>query len=318
MNVSIKPVRRAALLGVALLALGGPPGTAREAQAPVDLWRVYDTAFVGAKYIDLTHAFGPDTPLGDDFSPLRFMTAHAAHGDGPGGEGVAFDYPTVGAAITGYVLPTDQVGTQLDPPAHGNAHGATISEFPPTMAVRPLVVIDMSARTRADPGAVATMTDIRKWEARYGRIPAGSVVMFRTDWSKRWSDAKAFKASPFPGIALPVLQFLHLQRHILFHGHEPYNTDMSPTFEAEKWLFEHDFAQAEGVANLDQVPERGALIAIGFAKPEGGSGGFARFVAIAPANWKYGVTIENMPGAPLPRHAKPLHRDAQGVLRVDP
>ena len=36
------------------------------------------------------------------------------------------------------------------------------------------------------------------------------------------------------------------------------------------------FAQAEGVANLDQVPEAGALLSIGFAKPLGGTGGFAR------------------------------------------
>ena len=29
----------------------------------------------------------------------------------------------------------------------------------------------------------------------------------------------------------------------------------------------NQFTQAEGVANLDQVPDAGALIAIGFAKP---------------------------------------------------
>ncbi|MGH8782839.1 cyclase family protein [Paraburkholderia sp.] len=89
-------------------------------------WPTYDALFAKAKYIDLTHAFSPRTPLGPDFGPLEFKTAHLHGSD----KDVAFDYPTVDAAITAYELSTDQVGTQLDPPAHGNAHGATINEFP--------------------------------------------------------------------------------------------------------------------------------------------------------------------------------------------
>ncbi|MGH8782838.1 cyclase family protein [Paraburkholderia sp.] len=172
----------------------------------------------------------------------------------------------------------------------------------------------MVDKVKANPAVVATMDDIRDWEKKYGRIPAGSVVMFRTDWSKRWPDPASFNAKPFPGIGLDVLQFLHMQPHVLFHGHETYSPDMSPTYETEKWLFKHNFAQAEGVANLDQVPESGALIAIGFAKPEGGTGGFARYVAIAPASWPHGVTIDQASGAPMPTHTKALARDADGIL----
>src|SRR3546814_14172976 len=79
------------------------------------------------------------------------------------------------------------------------------------------------------------------------------------------------------------------------------SSDLTPTLEGEYWLMHNQFTQAEGVANLDQVPEAGALIAIGFAKPEGGTGGYARYVAIPPADWQYGVTIPEAPGAPLPR-----------------
>ncbi len=78
------------------------------------------------------------------------------------------------------------------------------------------------------------------------------------------------------------------------------------------------FAQAEGVANLDKVPEAGALIAIGFAKPKGGTGGYARYIAIAPADWPYGVSVNEMPGAPLPQQPHPLARDAHGVMRPTP
>ena len=69
------------------------------------------------------------------------------------------------------------------------------------------------------------------------------------------------------------------------------------------------------MANLDKVPASGALITIGFANFEGGSGGFARYIAIAPSNWRYGVTIEQQSGAPLPTHVHPLRRGSDGVLR---
>jgi kynurenine formamidase len=142
------------------------------------------------------------------------------------------------------------------------------------------------------------------------------VVMFRSDWSKKWGDPKRFTTPPFPGVSLAALKFLHLERHILMHGHEPLDTDdTAPRFVGETWLLQHNFAQAEGVANLDQVPESGALIAIGFAKFEGGTGGFARYVAIAPPDWPRGETIAAQPGAPLDKHARPLSRGSDGVLR---
>jgi putative cyclase len=103
-------------------------------------------------------------------------------------------------------------------------------------------------------------------------VPEGSVVMFRSDWYKKWSDVKNFANAPFPGVKLDTLQFLHNERKILFHSHEPLDTDTMPTLEGEAWLMHNHFAQAEGVANLDQVPEADALIAIGFAKPKGGGG----------------------------------------------
>jgi len=56
-------------------------------------------------------------------------------------------------------------------------------------------------------------------------------------------------------------------------------------FEGEAWLMHNGFAQAEGVANLDQAPEAGALVIIGYPKFGGGLGGYARYVAICPPDW---------------------------------
>lgn len=282
----------------------------------LSLWSLYDQKLRSAKYIDLTHAFAPVQPVWPGFAGATFKPARAGRTlDGFAKEGDVFTYETHGFVATAYDLPTDQYGTQLDPPAHWNPRGATISDLPATYTLRPLAVIDISAKVARDEGYHLQVSDIAAFEEKHGRIPAGAVVMVRSDWSKRWADGERFRQKPFPGVSLAALQFLHLERKILFHGHEPLDTDTTPTLEGEAWLMHNNFAQAEGVANLDQVPEAGALIAIGFAKPLGGTGGYARYVAIAPAGWPHGVSVDAVPGAPLPQQPAPLRRDADGVMR---
>jgi kynurenine formamidase len=179
------------------------------------------------------------------------------------------------------------------------------------------VVIDVHEQTAADSNYHATVDDVEGWEAKHGRIPKSAVVMFRPDLYKKWDDAENFANVPFPGVKLDTLKFLHLERKILLHGHEAFDSDSTPTLAGEYWLMHNNFAQ-EGVANLDKVPEAGALIAIGFAKPKGGVGGYAPYIAIAPADWQYGVSVIDAPGAPLPKQPHPLRRDSKGVLRPTP
>lgn len=282
-----------------------------------DLWNVYQTSLKSAKYVDLTHAFSPTIPVWQGFGKAQFKPT-LAEADIPDyiKTGEEYTYGTHGFIATSYELTTDQYGTQLDPPAHWDEYGATISDLPPTFAVRPLVVIDTHEQVARDPGYHATIDDVKGWEAKHGTIPEGAVVMIRSDWSKKWTTETArFNQKPFPGVKLDTLQFLHLERKILFHGHEPLDTDTTPTLEGEAWLLHNHYTQAEGVANLDQVPEAGALISIGFAKPEGGTGGYARYIAICPPDWQYGVSVVDVPGAPLPKQPYPLRRDANGVLK---
>jgi kynurenine formamidase len=310
--LSARTIALAAILGAALGGCAGKP-------AAPGLWQAYDATFRDAKYIDLTHAFEPVQPVWPGFGPAKFKPARAGRTiPGYVRAGEAFTYAKHGFVATAYDLTTDQYGTQLDPPAHWNPMGATISDLPATYSIRPLAVISIADKVAGDPNYHLQVADIEAWEAKNGRIPEGAVVMVRSDWYKRWSDTAGFAQKPFPGVSLAVLKFLHLERKILFHGHEPLDTDTTPKLEGEAWLMHNNFAQAEGVANLDQVPEAGALVIIGFAKPKGGTGGYARYVAVAPASWPHGVTLKDAPGAPLPTQAYPLKRDRNGVMRPTP
>jgi kynurenine formamidase len=302
-------IRRAALAAAAI-ALAIPAA----ASAQSDLWKLYDQTLSKARYIDLTHTITPNMPVWKGFGPATFKPSVDPF------TGIPYTYAKDGFEATAYSIATDQFGTQLDPPAHWAPEYPGIDELPATYAVRPLVVISIVRQVKRDPKYALQVSDIRAFEKRHGRIPAGSVVMVRSDWSKKWTDdpvkAKALAADPvFPGVSLAALKFLHLRRHILFHGHEPLDTDTTPTLEGESWLMHHGYTQAEGVANLAGVPATGCLVDIGYPKFKGGLGGYARYVAICPPSTRKGVTI-GAKDAPLPSFSSPLHWNTALGYRV--
>jgi len=274
------------------------------------LWQLYDQTLARARYVDLTHAVSPHIPVWAGFGPSRFGPAIDPK------TGKPFTYEKDGFEATRYDLATDQLGTQLDPPAHWDPDYPAIDELPPTFAVRPLAVISIAQQVKRDPGYHLQVADVLAWERRHGRIPAGAVVFVRSDWSKEWPDPTLATRTRFPGVSLAALKLLHLERRILFHGHEPLDTDTTPSLEGESWLMHHGYTQAEGVANLDLVPEAGALVAIGYPKFQGGTGGYARYIAICPPDWPHGVRIGEVAEAPLPRMAKRLHWDPRLGVRV--
>jgi len=298
-------IARASLVGFALSFAAIPALHAADS----GLWKVYDDYFRGAKYVDLTHTIAPDIPVWYGFGPSKFSPAIDPK------TGKAYTYDKDGFEATHYDLSTDQIGTQLDPPAHWAPEYPSIDELPASYAIRPLVVISIVDQVTKDFGYQMKVADIRDWEKRNGKIPEGSVVFIRSDWSKTWPDPKLATLTKFPGVTLDALKFLHEQRHILMHGHEPLDTDTTPDLEGEAWLMHHGYTQAEGVAHLDKVPEKGCLVAIGYPKFKGGTGGYARYVAICPSDWKYGVRVGDY-DAPLPKSDKPLHWDEKSGTRV--
>jgi kynurenine formamidase len=280
----------------------------------VNLWQTYQDVLTKARYISLSHVLAPTQPVWKGFGPSTFSpTVDPATGK-------PYTFAESGFEATHYDISTDQFGTQLDPPAHWAPEYPAIDELPATFAApRPLVVISIVDQVKKKGDYHLQVSDITKWEKKNGRIPEGSVVMVRSDWSKKWTTDKekavALAADPvFPGVGLDAIKFLHLKRHILFHGHEPLDTDTTPTLEGEDWLMHHGYAQGEGVANLDKVPETGCLVSTGFPRFKGGTGGLASYTAICPPQVK-GAKIGRS-DAPLKKFKSPLHWDATTGTRV--
>jgi len=283
------------------------------------LWDTWTKSFENARYIDLTHSFSPESPVWPGFGPEHVAAGSCGKTiNGFCTQGEPWTYSKHGFVTTAYTLTTDQLGTQLDPPSHWNELGATIDMIPASVALRPLVIIDVHHETQRDPSYTANRADVLAWEERHDTtIPAGSVVFFRTDWSRsHWQTPPplADNTTTFPSVGLDALQLLHEERPVLFHGHEPLDTDSTATLEGEAWLMHHDYLQAEGLTNLHLVPEVGCLVSIGFAKPLGGTGGYARYIAICPSGTKYGDSVTDGKGK-MPRTSYPLRRGVDGVLR---
>lgn len=259
-----------------LLALGAAAASAAESGA-ASLPDVL-TVLKAHRFVDLTHAFAPGIPHWKGAPNERVKTLYTVAKDG-------FrinEYCHVG-----------QWGTHLDAPAHFHEGLLTADRIDPKDMLMPLVVIDVHEKAAKNPDYVITVDDIAAWEKRHGTIPRGAFVAMRTDWSKKWPNDAAMQnrdkagVAHYPGWSLPVLKLLYEDRKIAASGHETTDTDpgvatTKDDYSLESYVLGTNHYQIEMLANLDQVPEAGALVMVSFPKPEHGSGFPARVVAILP------------------------------------
>jgi kynurenine formamidase len=230
----------------------------------------------GKRLVDLTHSFGPDTPVWSGFGQARMTPAYDPATRRP------YTIARDGFRATYYEM-VGQYGTHVDPPAHFDEHGATLDRIPLRQMILPLVVLDDTPFLARDPNHAFSVADLRAWERRNGRVPKGSFVALRTDMSKDWeTNPERFKRSPFPAWAPETIRFLYEQRHVTATGHESLDTDTTDTMESETYLLKHGHFQIEAMAHLDKVPAKGAVIFLSWPKVKGGLGFPARAIAILP------------------------------------
>jgi kynurenine formamidase len=274
----MKIVLRACCLTVVSLFLGSI--AAGSEPSLLEIQRI----LAGKKMVDLTHAFGPGIPHWHGFPEEKRETVYwYEKGKGSLGDGFFAEiYTHVG-----------QWGTHVDPPAHFIRGLRTVDQISLQEMIMPLVMIDVHEESAKNPDYVLPLERVKKWEAEHGPIPQGAFVAMRTDWAKKWPNGAAMEnkdasgVSHYPGWSMPALKYLFEERKITASGHE--TTDTDPGIAASKddatletYILSTNHYQIELLANLDQVPESGAIVIATFPKPKGGSGFPARVFAICP------------------------------------
>jgi kynurenine formamidase len=266
---------------IVILVLSVPTSALAE-EAP-SLWKIVQV-LQSKEFVDLTHAFSPGIPHWPGFDNEERVTSYY-YDDGIGSKGHGF-------LAHEYKIP-GQWGTHVDPPAHFVKGKRFLDDIPVKEMVLKLVVIDVSKKVDQNPDYQIAMGDVRAWETKHGEIPAHSFVAMRTDWSKRWPNSEKMRnadekgVAHYPGWSKEVLAYLYEDRKITASGHETTDTDPGVAtskgdYSLETYILSQDRYQIELLANLDKVPEYGAIVVVAFPKPKKGSGFPARVFAILP------------------------------------
>jgi kynurenine formamidase len=232
--------------------------------------------------VDLTHAFGTQT-LYWPTATSGFALDRQSYGTTPGG----WFY-----ASNAFCAP-EHGGTHLDAPIHFSERGQTADQVPVDRMVAPAVVIDVRDRTATDPDYRLTAADVMAWERRHGRIAAGTIVLLNTGWGARYPDRKRYFGDDtpgdvsklhFPSYGEDAARLLVQERGVAALGVDAASIDygQSTDFRVHRVAAGANVLGLENLANLDQLPPRGALVIALPMKIEGGSGGPLRAIALLP------------------------------------
>jgi kynurenine formamidase len=238
--------------------------------------------------IDLTQVLSPDFPtlvlpphLGQAW-PFRLERISRYDEAGPGWYWNNFSC-------------SEHVGTHFDAPAHWitgrNLPRNTVDTIDVRTFIAPVAVVDASVPVAGDEDWLLTVDYLREWEGRYGRIPAGGWLAFRTDWSKRLVDPASFvnmreDGAHSPGPTQETVEWLIHERNVLGFAVETINTDAGQSY---RWPLPypcHTLMHGAGrfglqcLRNLDQLPPTGALIVAAPLKILEGSGSPLRVIAL--------------------------------------
>ncbi|MGE0369180.1 MAG: cyclase family protein [Candidatus Dadabacteria bacterium] len=235
------------------------------------------------KWVDLTHDFSSETIYW------------------PTGEGFKLETVFEGMTEKGYFYEAKKYraeehgGTHIDAPVHFAEGMKTVDEIPLDRLTGPAVVIDVSERATKDPDYLVSVEDITGWEKVNGAIPEGTIVLLNTGYGRYWPDRakymgtdekgpEAVKDLRFPGLGPEAAKWLVDNRKISAVGIDTASIDygQSKLFETHRILSKNNVPAFENVANLDELPAKGALVFALPMKIKDGSGGPLRIIALVP------------------------------------
>jgi kynurenine formamidase len=227
-----------------------------------------------ARVVDLTHPITPEMPLFPGDKPYASETLNTIE---------------LNAYCSNRFSMDEHAGTHVDAPAHFAAGTATVEQIAPEQLVGSAAVVDVTAAVAMNPDHRVTVDDLRSWEARHGALGARHIVLIRTGWGARWSDPAKYRNEDargvmhFPGVSVEASRYLR-ERGVRCIGIDTLSTDpgSSGTFEQHRAFLGAGGYHIENLANLEQLPEAGAIVVVAPLPLARGSGAPARVLALVP------------------------------------
>jgi len=237
-----------------------------EAQVPV-------VSVSSGKARDLTHEIHPDFPTYFGEPQLKIVPK--------------FTYAKDKFNLNEWVL-VEHTGTHMDAPLHFSADGKSVAEVAVENLVVPLAIIDIREKAAANADAQVTPDDIKAWIGKNGPIPERACVAMHSGWDAfvtgpKFRNADDKKVMHFPGFHEEAAKMLVETTTASGIAVDTLSLDYgpSPDFATHyAWLPTGRWG-LEGVANLGQMPARGAMLVVGAPKIRGATGGPCRVFAFA-------------------------------------
>ncbi len=204
-----------------------------------------------------------------------------------------------GATMTRLVLPPDdrrellidlRRATHLDLP-HAGQPLVSVEHMSPRDLVQAAVVLDMRDQVQDDPRYMVQVADIRAWEWRHRRIPAGALVLLATGWDRHWDEPERYfnrderQVPVVPGFSTEAATWLVTQRQVQGLGSD------TPAVMIPSRAATDDGKQTEqpvlllsNLTGLDQLPATGTTVVIGALKVQAGTGSPAHVMAFVPCS----------------------------------
>jgi kynurenine formamidase/selenocysteine lyase/cysteine desulfurase len=246
------------------------------------------------RVVDCSAPLGPDTPilrLPEDFAAnTPKVEIHKISEYDDRGPFFAWNWLKLG----------EHSGTHFDAPHHWLTGKDFADGYTDTLDVQrvvaPVNVIDCSKEAAADPDFLLTAAHVKAWEAEHGEIGPGEWVVMRTDWDKRAHDEELFlnedpdpheDGSHSPGPSPDCIDYL-LAKGIVGWGSQCIGTDagmagkFSPPYPAHNFLHRDNCFGLASLANLDQLPPKGAILIAAPLKIQRGTGSPIRALALVP------------------------------------
>ena len=182
----------------------------------------------------------------------------------------------------------EHTGTHMDAPLHFSTDGHSVDEIPISDLLVPMAVIDIEERAMANPDSAVTPDDIKQWEAKNGPLPEGCCVVMKSGWyrlleTSKFAGRDDAGKNHTPGFHGETSHMLMSERNVKGLGVDTLSLDLGietgPFPVHYSWL-PSGRRGVECVANLDQVPAKGAYLLVGGPKVKGGTGGPSRVIAL--------------------------------------
>lgn len=223
--------------------------------------------YAASRVVDLAHVIAEDMPLVTGATPTRI-------------EYDAADYQ-VRAIRLGV-----RSGTSLTILSTSD-QSLTVDRLSPRDQLVPAVVIDVREQAWNQAAFRFSGSALREWEAQYGQIAAGSLVLLATGWDIHWGDAQAYLNIDahgqvrVPGFSADALHLLLHERQVRGIGVDTpaalleASDVIAPAEAGEWWLLEN-------LTRLEQLPPTGSHLVIGNLRIQASASSPASILALVP------------------------------------